>query len=90
MGYPQPKGPRPGPSRVAQDERAAALVGDRGRQAEDMKAVLRGDAAGAGLIKLQATHVSAAPTAAEYNALLSDVRAIAAVLARMGANITGL
>jgi hypothetical protein len=90
MGYPRQTGARPAPNRVAQDERAAALVGDRGRQSDALKAVTRGDAAGAGAVNLKATFVSAAPTAAEHNALVADVRALAAVLARMGATITGL
>lgn len=90
MGYPNQAGGRTSPSRRGQDERAAALVGDRGRGAEDLKALVRGDAAAAGLIALQATTVSAAPTAAEHNALVADIRAVAAVLNRLGAKFTGL
>lgn len=90
MGYPTRTAGQAAPNRVAQDERAAALVGDRGRQAQELKAVLHGDAAAAGLIKLQANFVTGAPTAADYNALLTDLRAVAAVLNRMGANIAGL
>ncbi len=90
MGYPTRTGSQPAPNRVAQDERAAALVGDRGRRAAELKAVTLGDAAGAGVIELQAKSVTATPTAAEHNALVADIRALAGLLSRMGAKIAGL
>lgn len=90
MGYPNRTGTKAAPNIVAQDEYLGALLGDRGKGDPGLAAVKRGDAAGAGLIALQAKTVTAAPTAAEHNALVNDMRAIAGVLARMGGRFTGL
>lgn len=90
MGYPTSTGAKTAPNRAAQDERAAALVGDRGRRAAELRAVTLKDAADAGVIELQARTVTAAPTAAEHNALVADIKAIAAVLTRLGAKFSGL
>jgi hypothetical protein len=88
MGYPTSSGGKPSPNRAAQGERLDTLLGDRGRADPSLRAVLRKDAAEAGTIALQAALVSAAPTAAQYNALVADMQALAGILNRLGANIT--
>lgn len=90
MGYPTVGRKRASPSLASQEERLGALVGDRGPNAQDRKAVTRDVLAGMGNITLKAVRVTAAPTAAEYNNLLEDVRTVAAVLNAMGAKFTGL
>lgn len=90
MGYPTKTGAKAAPNRIAQDERLGALLGDRGKDDPGLKGLTRADAAALGTIALQAKAVTAAPTAAEHNALVADVRAIAAVLVRLGARFTGL
>ena len=89
MSYPTRTDVKPTPQQRAQNERAQALTGSGGNQPEK-KAVTRADVASLGTIKLLSAHVSAAPTAADHNALVDDVRAIAAVLNAMGAKFSGL
>jgi hypothetical protein len=61
-------------------ENLQTLTGERGDG--DGRAITRGDL---GALTLTAVNVAAAPTAAEYNALVADMRAIAGLLARLGA-----
>jgi hypothetical protein len=61
-------------------ENLQTLTGERGDG--DGRAITRADL---GAMTLTAVPVSATPTAAEYNALVDDMRAIASVLARIGA-----
>lgn len=83
--YPS-KGSRvPGPVNV-RAERLDQLAGERG----DVRAVTTDDAAAMGLTALKSALVTAAPTAAQHNALVEDVRMLAAMLNRIGATITGL
>lgn len=88
MGYPTKGTARPGPNIAAQGERLQGLLGERGK-GDGPKAITRGNLADFGDVKLKAAVVTAAPTAAEHNALVEDMRAIAAMLNRMGAKITG-
>lgn len=87
MGYPTNTARKPSAAAQSQDERLGGLLGDRGRADPNLRALTRGDAAGAGAITLQATTVTAAPTAAEHNALVADIRALATVLNALGAKI---
>lgn len=89
MGYPTRTDVKPTPQQRGQLERAESLTGFGGAS-PDKKAVTREDVAALGAVKLKSAHVSAAPTAAEFNALVDDVRAIAALLNTMGATFTGL
>jgi len=88
MGYPGSSRQRPSGANRATAERLEALVGERRNNTPEQRAVIREDAAGLGTIALKSTTVSAAPTAAEHNALVEDVRALAAVLNAVGAKIT--
>lgn len=90
MSYPDKRARRAQPNVSNQGERVGALLGERGRSAEDRAAVTRDAMASLGLIALKAKTVTAAPTAADFNALLDDVRALAAVLNANGAKFTGL
>lgn len=69
-------------------ERAEALTGNR-PQAPELKAITVQDVGAQGELKLRSTKVTAAPTIDQYNALVEDVHAIAALLNRLGAKITG-
>lgn len=89
MGYPIRTTGRASPQQRGQLERAEALTGDRAGAA-DKKAITREDAATLGIVKLQSALVSAAPTQADFNALVRDVHALAAALNAMGAKFTGL
>lgn len=83
--YPS-KGTRlPGPVN-ARPERLDELAGERG----DDRAVMQSDTAELGTIAILSRRVTAAPTAAEHNALVEDLHAIASMLNRMGAKFTGL
>lgn len=90
MGYPNYKPPRLPPNATRQAEKLQGLVDDRGSTGdanrEDQRAVIRQDLTGQGTVELKAVYVSAAPTAAEYNALVDDVRAVAALLNKLGAD----
>lgn len=88
MGYPiNPMRPRG--NSANQSERVDVLTGQRGKD-DTGAAVKRGDAASLGAITLQSGTVTAAPTAAQHNALVADVRALASILNAMGATINGL
>ena len=69
-------------------EKVQALAGERGTPAD--KAVTQGAAASLGAIAVKCAHVTGTPSAADFNALVDDVRALAAVLNTMGARFTGL
>lgn len=89
MGYPDKKIGNPSPSIRRQGEQVQSLVGDRGAGREGKLAVIRENAASLGTLKLlSANAAGAAPTADEHNALVADVRALAAVLNAIGASIT--
>lgn len=88
MSYPTRNDIKPTPQQRAQNERAQALTGSSGNL-PGKKAVTRDDVASLGSVKLRSAHISAAPTAADHNALVDDVRAIAAALNAMGARFTG-
>lgn len=89
MGYPGNRNSNPSPSLQRQGEKLQGLVGDRGAGREEKLAVTREDAAKLGTLQLlSANAAGAAPTAAEHNALVTDLRALAAVLNAMGAKIT--
>jgi hypothetical protein len=88
MGYPTQTRARPTPQQRGQQERAEVLTGTR--STPDKKAITREDAGAFGAVKLKAAHVSASPTAADFNALVDDMRALAAVLNTLGARFTGL
>ena len=88
MGYPSRNGGRAAPNKASQSERVDTLLGDRGKASPELRAVIRQDAADAGTIALQSAIVTAAPTAEQHNALVQDIRDLAAVLNRMGANFT--
>lgn len=85
MPYPIRTGSKLTPKQVGATERAEALTGSRGNVAPEKRAITREDAGAKGTQVLRATHVSAAPTAAQHNALVDDMRALATVLAAMGA-----
>lgn len=89
MGYPGYKPPRPAPNEKRQAEKLQGLVDDRGSTSdanrEDQRAVTRGDLAGQGTVELQAVLLTTgAPTAADYNKLVHDQRALAALLNKLG------
>lgn len=98
MGLPTGTSNAPDIRRVVREEIAAALktqveslqamTGERGTAA--MRAVRRGDVARIGSITLNSAHAAgAAPTAAEHNALVDDVKALAAVLERIAGAFSG-
>lgn len=69
-------------------ERLQVLVGERGTP--QATAVRRGDVARIGVIALTAAHAAGAtPTAAEFNALVDDVKTLAAIIERIGAAFSG-
>jgi hypothetical protein len=90
MGYPTRNAGKPGPHIRAQDEKLQGLIGGRGKDGAGHKAVTHGDAAELGTIAIASQKVTAAPTAAQFNALVDDVHALATVLNAMGAKFTGL
>lgn len=83
-----PKNPRPVTRAVADNTKVMTLTGEAGTPAQ--AAITGEDAAALGTIALKSARVSAAPTMDQHNALVADVRALAAVLNRMGARFTGL
>lgn len=89
MGYPIRTGARTTPQQKGQQASAEALTGFGGA-APEKKAITREDAGALGAVRLLSAKVTAAPTAAEHNALVEDLRAIAALLNTMGSNFTGL
>lgn len=90
MSYPTRNDVKPTPQARARAERVDALAGTRNDTAPDKQAVTRGDMASLGAVRLTSAKVTASPTAADHNALVDDVRAIAAALNAMGAKFTGL
>lgn len=89
MGYPTRSDIKPTPQQREQSNRSQSLTGLQGTDSEK-KAVTREDAANLGAVRLLSARVSAAPSAADHNALVDDVRALALVLNAMGAKFTGL
>lgn len=91
MGYPLSSRPKPQPNLQRQADSLQALVDDRGRSTgdarDDQRAVTRGDAAQQGTVELQAVLLTGAPTTADYNKLVTDLRALAAVLNQVGADV---
>lgn len=88
MGYGWAKQGKINPRARVLAERAEALAGNR-PQAPDQRAVTVADVAAQGTLKLLSAKASAAPTMEQHNALVEDVHALAAILTRMGAKITG-
>lgn len=86
--YPTKPTRQPGNAR-ALSERVERLTGDRGKD-DAGAAVTREVAASLGNITIRSKLVTAAPTAADHNALVADIHAIAAILNAMGAKLTGL
>lgn len=72
----------------AQAERMQDLTGDRNNP--QGRAVTVGMAQALGAVAIKAKRLSAAPTAADYNALVDDIATIAATLNAMGARFTGV
>lgn len=89
MGYPVNPRLKPSPRQRGQNERAEALTGSRSDAAPEKKAVTFEAAAEMGQLKLLSSRATAAPTMEQHNALVEDIHALAAVLNRMGAKITG-
>lgn len=73
-------------------ERTEALTGTRNSNpaSEAKVAVTKDNAAQMGAIALRSTRVTAAPTMDQHNALVEDLRQIAAVLNAIGAKFSGL
>jgi hypothetical protein len=69
-------------------EKLQSLIGDRSRGAAGQRAIVHADLANFGKVTFTAAPVTAAPTAAEFNALVEDLRSIAAILNLVGAKIT--
>lgn len=93
MGYPTNKPPLDPPNKKRQAEALQGLVDDRGTSTgdtrDDQRAVTRGNLAAHGTIALTSAYAAGAnPTAAEHNALVEDVRALAGLLRALGAGIT--
>lgn len=90
MGYPNTgrNNLRITASARATTEKVEALIGERRNNTPEQQAITRKDPASLGTLALTSTLVAAAPTAADHNALVKDVQALAAVLNAMGAKIT--
>lgn len=90
MAYPTTSAPKPQPNLQRQADALQALVDDRGRSTgdprTDQRAVTRGNVASLGAVDLQALLLTGAPTAADYNKLVLDLRAVAACLNTLGAD----
>lgn len=90
MGYPTGKRPpRLQPNISKQTEDVQALTGALGAKA-GKEAVTSGKFASMGPINIKSRFASAAPTQAEYNALVQDVHSLALLLNQLGANFTGM
>lgn len=88
MAYPTRKSTaRVQPNIAAQTEKIQALTGALGAQA-GKEAVTREMLASFGTVAMRSISAAAAPTQAEYNALVEDVHAIANLLNQLGANFT--
>lgn len=72
----------------ARAERMQDLVGERNNP--QGQAVTIGMAASLGTVAIKAKRLTTTPTAADYNALVDDIAAIAATLKAMGAQFTGV
>lgn len=90
MSYPTASRRKPTPSAQRQSEALQALVDERGSSTgdarTDQRAVTRSAVAGQGTVELQAVLLSAAPSAADFNKLVADQRALAALLNKLGAD----
>lgn len=84
--YPIRTGSKVAPQDVALNDRARELTGEEGK-ASEKAAVKRSDVSALGNIKLQSNLIAGTPSAADHNALVNDLRTIAAILNAMGANI---
>lgn len=89
MGYPD-NSKRREPRSAVQAQQLEALIGERGRNGEDLKAATHDEFASLGAITIQATQITGAPTASDYNKLVADIAALAAVLNKAGARFNGL
>ena len=99
MGYSPPAKPDADLRRIVREElakllqpqleRLGALVGERGPGDGGLKAVRRGDLADAGRVNLTAVPLSVDPVADDFNKVVADLRTIAGLLNRIGANIGG-
>lgn len=89
MSYPTKPRSRPQPRAGVQGERLDALTGALGAKA-GKEAITREQFAALGTTAIQCKYATAAPTMAEYNALVDDVRALASLLNLLGAQFTGM
>jgi hypothetical protein len=92
MGYPDRTDAKPSPQQRGKQERAEALTGSRSSASQERRAITREDTAAQGIVKLLSSRLlpSASVTVDDHNAVVDDIRAIAAVLNAMGAKFTGL
>jgi hypothetical protein len=88
MGYPDQSRNKPNARLQATLERVQAAIGERRQDGTGKEAVTHDDVAGLGTLVFKSAYVTATPTAAQYNALVDDLRALAAVLNAVGASIT--
>jgi hypothetical protein len=90
MGYPK-RTPvaRPQPNIAAQAEQVQALTGALGASA-GKEAITRENVGALGQVKIKSRYASAAPTQAEYNALVDDMKSIASLLNSLGADFSNL
>lgn len=88
MGYPNKSGAKLSPSAAAEQEKIQSLLGERAGAKPGLQAVKRDDLAALGTIIIKSVHLTAAPTAADFNNLVDDMKAIAAVLNAAGARLT--
>lgn len=70
-------------------ETLQALAGERGPGSGALRAVRRGDVQRVGAIALTSAHVTSAPTAADFNKVVDDIKALAALIERMAAAFQG-
>lgn len=70
-------------------EKVEKLTGERGDAARSLAAVRRLDLRTLASVKIQSAQVSAAPTAADFNALQRDVATIFAALQRISNSLGG-
>lgn len=71
----------------SQMESLQVLLGERGTPA--MRAVRRGDVQRLGAITLTSARVTAAPTMADHNKVVDDIKALAAAIERLAAAFQG-
>lgn len=92
MGYPNRTDAKPSPQQRGKQERAEALTGSRSGASQEKRAVTREDTAAQGVVKLLSTRLTASDsvTIDSHNAVVDDIRAIAAALNAIGAKFTGL